>query len=36
MTHNPTLWETRPLPHDLTLELHAGDDPGLLLVQGAG
>jgi hypothetical protein len=34
MTHNPNLWETRPLPSDLTLELHAGDDPALVLAQG--
>jgi hypothetical protein len=34
MTHNHNLWETRPLRANLTLELHAGDDPALVLAQG--
>jgi hypothetical protein len=34
MTHSHSLWETRPLRGDLTLELHAGDDPALVLAQG--
>ena len=29
-----TLWETRTLPDDITLELRAGDEPALVLVQG--
>ena len=33
MTHNHNLWETRPLRGDLPLELHAGDDPALVLAQ---
>ena len=28
------LWERRDLPGDLALELHAGEAPALLLVQG--
>jgi hypothetical protein len=28
------LWEVRSLPDGITLELRAGDDPALVLVQG--
>ena len=28
------LWEMRPLPAGITLELRAGDDPALVLVRG--
>jgi hypothetical protein len=28
------LWEARPLPDGITLELRAGDHPTLVLVQG--
>jgi hypothetical protein len=28
------LWEARPLPDGITLELRAGDDPALVLIQG--
>lgn len=28
------LWEARPLPDGVTLELRAGNDPALVLVQG--
>ena len=31
---HPELWEVRDLPDDLALELHAGDRPALVLVQG--
>ena len=29
-----TLWESRTLPDDITLELRAGDNPALILLQG--
>ena len=28
------MWEARPLPDGITLELRAGDHPALVLVQG--
>ena len=34
MPLSETLWEVRELPGGLTLELHAGDSPALVLVQG--
>jgi hypothetical protein len=34
MTDTPDLWEVRKLPDRITLELHAGAVPALILVQG--
>jgi hypothetical protein len=33
-TDNPSLWEVRELPGRLALELRAGDDLAMVLVQG--
>jgi len=34
MTNEPDLWEVRKLDAGLASELHAGDAPALVLVQG--
>ena len=34
MSEQTDLWEARELPGGLALELRAGDDPALVLVQG--
>ncbi len=34
MSEQPDLWEVRKLDGGLVLELHAGDTPALILVQG--